>query len=157
MTARTQKTDPLSITIPFLTTHQKECTLLPLDCLPEKFRTYQKLKTTAKGLGLAELPDLHRDEIQDLMKILVHTLSGIHHASTAKISVWISGVHKAYPYVDPFEEEQNKEDCISVLELFFLDMTKPMDMYITEISIDEPREIEGGDIVYGLFLGTEDE
>jgi hypothetical protein len=135
----------------------KECTLLPLNCLPEKFRTYEKLKATALELDLVEMPRLSHEMTQEILKILVHKLSHVHRAGTAGISVWMSGIHKSYSYIDPFEENQTTEDCISVFELFFLDQTKPMEIYTSELPTQEGWVIEPEDIVYCLFSGTMEE
>ena len=131
-----------------------ECTLLPLDSLPEKLRTYEKLLLTAHELELKELPQLTHSELQETFKALVHKLAPLHTGITTGVSVWISGTHLSYPFIDTENMNQEKEMCISVMELFFLDHTRPMDMYLAEILVHEEREIEGDDVVYCLFVGT---
>lgn len=150
MSLQKQKTQTETLVIqPF-----GECTLLPLDGMPEKIRTYEKVKVTAMELDLGELPALSHIQTQEIFKALVHKLSRLHTGIATGVSVWISGVHESYPFIDTDNKEQEPEECISVFELFFLDATRPMDMYIAEISTDEPRAIEGDDVVYCLFLGT---
>ena len=149
MSMHSQKTSIETITVPSF----GACTLLPLDSLPEQFRSYEKLLVTAHELDLKELPALTHTEVQFIFKELVHKLAPLHIGSTYSITVWLSGVHCAYPYIDTALPNQTMEPCISAMDMFFLDEQSPMDMYITEVSTRELREIEFQDIVYCLFLG----
>jgi hypothetical protein len=114
----TYQTKPLSIRIePF-----GECTLLPLELVPTSKKTYEKLREmTITLFDLQELPKLTPEQIQDTVKIIVHKLTKYGESITFGVIVWISGTHLSYPVINISNLKQEKEPCVTAVELYFWD------------------------------------
>ena len=155
-----KQSEILTITIPSL----GECTLLPVDTLPEAFRTYEKLHTTAKELDLKEFDNLSRFEINSILKVLASKISERGVKTTESVSVLISGSHDAYSLIDIGDEHQKMSTCVLSIDFFFWQEAElsdtgvliggPVDFQCNEIPIDQYIPILDGDSVYCLFRGT---
>lgn len=144
-----------------------ECTLLPIGILPESFRTYEKLLATAIELGLTELKELSRPEVQEIFMALSFRISARGVETSESVSVLLSGSHLAYPRIDITNKNQQKEPCVTAIQFYFWDdamlSTKgeliggPIDMQLDEIPVNEFIPILGEDSTYCLFRGTTEE
>jgi hypothetical protein len=156
----TKQIEPLTVIIPSF----GECTLLPVDTLPEKFRSYEKLLKSAEIYGFTELPDLPRHQVQEIFKVLACKLSERGVKTTESISVLLSGSHDAYPKIDITDKNQKMEKCVLSMEFFFWEEASlsikgeliggPVDMQLDEIPVGEFLPIMGDDSIYCLFVGV---
>ena len=141
-----------------------ECTLLPLECLPEHVKKKKKMAGTAAELDLKEFDNLTRLEIQKIFQALAFRLSERGVETTEAISVMISGSHEAYPRIDITNKNQKMELCVTAIQFFFWNEAQltekneliggPVDMQLDEIPINEFIPVMGDDSTYCLFIGT---
>lgn len=155
----TQQVNPITLTIPSF----GDCTLFPLSFLPASRRTYQNLLELSVLFDLTELPEISRNNIQEIFKAIAHKLSENELKITTGITIWISGVHDAYSLLNIADKDQDPEKCITFMDIFLWDeitVTKKgvsggtIDMTLEEMKVGEQWELEGDDLVYCLFMGT---
>lgn len=139
-----------------------ECTLLALNVLPERLRNYRELNKTAKGLSLEEFPELRHHNLQEIFKTIVTHFSENNIDITTGITIWISGIHQAYSLINLSQKDQKTEECVTVMEIFICEKIKTdrqgkltgyVYMTLEEMPVILPKNIEGDDDIFCLFVG----
>ena len=149
MNTQIESSSEVLITIPAF----GECTLLPLNGLPEKFCTYENIRITAFGISLRELPELTHAETQEIWKCVAQKLSPVHKGNSILITVWISGVHLSYHEIDG-DGDQVLTECISSLCMFRQFQDGEIALEIRELPVNRDVSVLDDEYIYCLFLGS---
>lgn len=149
MKTQIESSSEVLITIPAF----GECTLLPLNGLPENFCTYENIRITAFGISLREFPELTHSETQEIWKCVAQKLSPMLNGNAIMITVWVSGVHLSYHEIDG-DGDQVLTECISSLCMFRQFQDGEIALDIRELPITRDVTALINEYIYCLFLGS---
>lgn len=121
------------------------CTMIPFSTLPQHLRSYEKMRETAKTMGLEEFPELLHHHIQEITKCVALHIRG-------SGSVLISGVVEAYPVIAPNVIDLQPVKCVASVELISYDLPG-IEAYICYVPITSLRRLGPNEIVLSLFRG----
>ena len=149
MKTQIESSSEVLITIPAF----GECTLLPLNGLPENFCTYENIRITAFGISLREFPELTHSETQEIWKCVAQKLSPMLNGNAIMITVWVSGVHLSYHEIEG-KGDQVLTECISSLCMFRQFQDGEIALEIRELPVNRDVSVLIDEYIYCLFLGS---